>query len=226
MTALAIVQWAAIVVLYLALASVLREVRLLRAQVTRWQAQVDAHATTFAANPAGRLDARLEGVAPGRAAVVLVATSTCPLCRLVLERLDSAPLDPSQSGLEAVLLTYEDVDDWGVMPSRMRVVRDDAAWSQLAHLEPPLLARLAPDGTVVDLVLPVSERDVDEALRAWSRPDGMVDSHVESRARSAGEGDAIGGRATVGDALEPDDRTDSDQPHPVRPDRFDHWSPR
>ena len=44
----------------------------------------------------------------------------------------------------------------------------DAAWSQIAHLEPPLLLRLDPDGTVTDLVLPVSESDVDSALRAWS----------------------------------------------------------
>lgn len=178
LTALSIVQWVALVVLYLALAAVLGEVRMLRAQVSRLQAGLSAglggdDAPGFASNPAGRLGVRLETVAPGRPAIVLAATSSCPLCRLLLEHLDTRRADPEQSDLEqpereTVLLTHEDAQAWGAQPRRLRVVRDDAAWSQIAHLEPPLLLRLDPDGTVADLVLPVSESDVDSALRAWS----------------------------------------------------------
>lgn len=167
LVALTIVQWAALVLLYLALAAVLREVRMLRAQVTRLQAGMSVGDGGFSSNPGGRLDGRLETVAPGREAVVLVATSTCPLCRLVLERLDDAPTDLRDQGWETVLLTYEDEAAWGTPPRRLRVVRDEAAWSVLAHLEPPLLVRLAADGRITDLVLPTSEAGVDAALRTW-----------------------------------------------------------
>ncbi len=192
--ALTIVQWAALVVLYLALAAVLREVRLLRGQVSRLQAALATGLTrtdpaggpATSGGPAPGL--RLETVSPGRTAIVLVATSTCPLCRLVLERLDtvvpetgscprvaqqigSAPppqSGPEPAGVDLVLLTYEEPAAWGEPPRRLRVLRDESAWSQLAHLEPPLLAWLEPDGTVRDLRLPADESDVDAAVRAWS----------------------------------------------------------
>lgn len=166
LTALTLLQWVALVVLYLALAAVLREVRMLRGQVARLQAGVGVPGASSAGSALG--DATRLAVSPGRPAIVLVATSTCPLCRLVLERLDAGPVDPRSAGLDAVLLTYEDEAAWGELPTRLRVVRDADAWSALAHLEPPLLARLDSGGQVVDLVLPASENDVDTALRAWA----------------------------------------------------------
>ena len=57
------------------------------------------------------------------------------------------------AGVDLVLLTYEEPAAWGEPPRRLRVLRDESAWSQLAHLEPPLLAWLEPDGTVRDLRL-------------------------------------------------------------------------
>lgn len=190
-----IVQWAALVLLYLALAAVLREVRLLRGQVSRLQAALATGLTRT--EPTGVSGGsgpglRLEAVAPGITAIVLVATSTCPLCRLVLERLDtlvpetgpgpqaevvaqqiesvppSAESVPEPGRVDHVLLTYEEAAAWGEPPRRLRVVRDETAWSQLTHLEPPLLAWVEPDGTVRDLRLPASESDVDAAVRAWS----------------------------------------------------------
>src|SRR5947207_16019677 len=95
--AFAVITWAAIVVLFLALGAVLREVRLLRGLVAR--------------NPAGfsstKPDISLDGefASGGPARIVVAADSGCPLCLAVVDRLaDRAP--------GAVLLTHEPSAVW------------------------------------------------------------------------------------------------------------------
>lgn len=155
--ALVILSWIAIVILYLALAAVLREVRMLRRRL-------DERAAT-AAPPAELIlpASFVERIAePGRERTVLVADSTCPLCRhaaaVLAER--AAP------DFRPVLLTYEPPDRWSSLPDGVELVQDSDAWSSLAHLTPPVILTVGADGTVGSLHLPSSERDVAGALAA------------------------------------------------------------
>src|SRR4051812_38187025 len=101
-----IVTWAAIAVLFLAVGAVLREVRLLRALITR-----DAG---FAATaPDLRLD---PGVVQGRDNIVLASDSGCPLCAAVASRLAARAV---AEGARPVLLTYEEPTTW---PEEIRSV--------------------------------------------------------------------------------------------------------
>lgn len=162
-TALWVLAWVAIVVLYLALSVVLREVRTLRAQVSRLTEQVARHQAEpgALATPAIVMPASVTGTRPR---VVLAAESTCPLCRVVLARLgryaDSVPGD-------IVLLTHEPSAAWDAIPAGIDLVRDDDAWREIAHLSPPILFLTAADGHVVDLVLPSRESDVDSTIQEW-----------------------------------------------------------
>ena len=145
----------AIVVLYLCLAAVLREVRLLRAQVAR---------LTATSAPTGqhlRLPAGLTG---GRDAVVLASDSRCPLCRVVLAAL--ADLSPRLAE-PPVVLTHEPATDWGDLPPGLRLVRDEDAWRELAHLSSPVLLSVAGNGTVRELLLPANEHEVAATLQRW-----------------------------------------------------------
>lgn len=155
-TALWVLTWIAIVVLYLCLAAVLREVRLLRSQVARLQA-----------SPSGENDAEAlpTSLTEDGNGIVLVADSSCPLCRLSLARLGELS---EQLPARPVVLTHEAPDQWDEVPAGVRLVRDERAWSSVAHMAPPVLLRLAPDGTVLDTVLPVNERDIDSAVLRWT----------------------------------------------------------
>lgn len=169
-----IITWVAIVVCYLGLAAVLREVRILRHQVSRLSFAAGQLATagpredgiTSTQGQGLRLPAVLEPSAEGhpQPAVVLAATSGCPLCRVALQRVGE--LGPRLAA-PVTLLTYEDHAAWGDLPSGVRVVRDDEAWSEIAHLAPPALLRVAATGAVTEIQLPVGAASVDETLASW-----------------------------------------------------------
>ncbi|MGP3947157.1 hypothetical protein [Streptomyces sp. 7N604] len=153
--ALVILSWIAIVILYLALAAVLREVRMLRRRL-------DERAGT-AVPPAELVlpPSFVERIAePGRERTVLVADAGCPLCRhaaAVLAEMATPDFRP-------VLLTYEPPERWSSLPDALELVQDRDAWSSLAHLSPPVLLTVGTDGTIGSLHLPSSERDIAGAL--------------------------------------------------------------
>ncbi|GAA3464905.1 hypothetical protein GCM10018963_69180 [Saccharothrix longispora] len=140
-TAFAVLTWVAILVLFLGLAAVLREVRLLRATVARDPGGFSAAQPDLVLGPrfAGR--------------VVLAADSGCPLCVAVARRLT-----------DAVLLTHESPDVWD---TRLDVVRDREAWRVVSHLAPPVLMLVDAAGRVARVVLPVREEQVDDVLDEW-----------------------------------------------------------
>ena len=150
--ALWIVTWVAIVVLFLAVGAVLREVRLLRVLVTR--------DTGFAAAaPDIRLFPELVG---GQDRIVLASDSGCPLCGAVASRLAARAV---ADGARPVLLTYEDPDTWPEpIRSAFTVVSDQTAWQKIAHLSPPVLMAVTADGTVRQLGLPVDEGSAEQML--------------------------------------------------------------
>ncbi|SES41615.1 hypothetical protein [Actinokineospora terrae] len=140
MTAFLVITWVAIVVLFLGLAAVLREVRLLRAVVGR-----------DAGGFSGAADIELGPRFAGR--VVLAADTGCPLCREVAERLT-----------DAVLLTHEPASAWDV---GLDVVSDREAWRAVSHLAPPVLMSVGADGVVRRVSLPVRAEQVDAVLDDW-----------------------------------------------------------
>ena len=144
-----IITWVAILVLFLALAAVLREVRLLRGMVLR-----DTHGYA-ATGPDTVLGPRFAG------RVVLAADTGCPLCVAAAERV--AALAP-----RSVLLTHEPPSAWDGRGAGLEVVADREAWRAVAHLSPPVLMRVDTAGRVTALVLPTRVSEVDEALREWS----------------------------------------------------------
>jgi len=151
-----IVTWVAIVVLFLAVGAVLREVRLLRILITR-------DAGFSSATPDLRLD---PGVVEGRDNIVLASDSGCPLCAAVASRLAARAVE---DGARPVLLTYEDPTTW---PDEIRevftVVSDQSAWQKIAHLSPPVLMAVAADGAVRQLGLPVDEGSAEQMLDKWT----------------------------------------------------------
>jgi hypothetical protein len=156
--AFAIVTWAAILILFLAVGAVLREVRLLRATML-------GNSSGFAdATPRIRFD-RLREAAP-EARIVLAVNSDCQLCiaaaDLVAERVADLPAP-------AVLLTLEPSPSWlDRLGDRLQVITDRDEWRVMGHLTPPVLMRLDADGNVLDLVLPVNLGQVEQVLRQWS----------------------------------------------------------
>lgn len=159
--ALNILQWVAIVVLYLGFAAVLKETRELRGQVSRLRSQLATVEDGGAEATQDRLPARVTG---GQDGIVVVADTTCPSCAMVLERLTTL-----RHSLVApvTLLTWEPEEDWSHLDPQFRVVRDAEGWSVLGHLTPPLLARVDQEGVVHALHLPVTVEDVDSTLTTW-----------------------------------------------------------
>src|SRR5687768_14802628 len=128
---LVILSWIAIVILYLALAAVLREVRMLRRQF-------DERAATTAAPPAELVlpTSFVKRIAvPGGERTVLVADAGCPLCRHAAAML----ADMATPDFRPVLLTYEQPEKWSSLPDTVELVQDRDAWSSLAHLSPPVI---------------------------------------------------------------------------------------
>lgn len=159
--ALQILQWVAIVVVYLGFAALLRETRLLRGQVSRLQLQV----STLGGEAGARAEEEPlpERVTGGRDGVVVVADTTCPSCALVLERLMS---HRGHLRAQVTLLTWEPEEDWSHLES-VRIVRDAQAWSNLAHLTPPILLRVEASGRIASLHLPSGIEDIDATLTSW-----------------------------------------------------------
>ncbi|GAA3015114.1 hypothetical protein [Actinokineospora diospyrosa] len=141
MTAFLVITWVAIVVLFLGLAAVLREVRLLRAAISRDPGGYDS------AQPDIVLGERFAG------RVVLAADTGCSLCHAVADRLTGA-----------LLLTHEQASVW---ETRLEVVTDREAWRAVSHLAPPVLMLVGLDGRVRRLSLPVRADQVDEVLDEW-----------------------------------------------------------
>ncbi|MFJ3955825.1 hypothetical protein ACIPXV_38300 [Streptomyces libani] len=157
--AMVILSWIAIVILYLALAALLREVRMLRRQVNE-------RAATGAASAELQLPASFVAriAEPGRERTVLVADAGCPLCRYAAAVLAEA----ATSEFRPVLLTYEPPEKWSALPETVQLVQDGDAWSSLAHLSPPVLLTVGADGTVGSLHLPSSEHDIAAVLAVTS----------------------------------------------------------
>jgi hypothetical protein len=152
--ALLVLTWAAIIILFLGLGAVLREVRLLRAQV-------DA-----AAASGERIDIELpRSVAGDQGGLVLAVDSGCPLCIAVVQQVGSAMPGPGRG--TAVLLTFEPEEQWNGLNGGLPVVRDDRAWSAIAHLSTPILLQVDGQGQVQRLHLPANERDVTPVLQSW-----------------------------------------------------------
>ncbi|MBL6276944.1 hypothetical protein JMF97_12310 [Micromonospora fiedleri] len=150
--ALTILNWIVILILFLAVGALLREVRMLRALVVR-------EVSYSSAGPDLVLGAT---VTDGADRVVLASDTGCPLCGAVTARLAELA---GAAGVRPVLLTYEDVEQW---PEAVRqefdVVSDRDEWQKIAHLSPPVLMAVRADGRVVDLALPV---DVGSAERQF-----------------------------------------------------------
>ena len=153
-TALTVLTWAAIILLFFGLAAVLREVRLLRGMVTR-------SADGFVAVPPDLdLGPRFAGDG-GR--IVAAVDSGCPLCLTVVERL-------ATSGAEATLLTHEPVTTWADLAHGLPVISDGEAWRSVSHLAPPVLMLLDGAGRVRRMLLPVRAAEVDTTLAGWAVP--------------------------------------------------------
>jgi hypothetical protein len=148
-----IVTWAAILGLFLGLAAVLREVRLLRGLVTR---NPDGFVT---APPELSLGERFAGGSGSR--IVLAADSGCPLCVRAVERLARVR--------DAVLLTHESGAVWERVAGRLRVVSDRESWRTISHLSTPVLMLVDGSGVVRKMVLPVREEEVDRVVGEWDR---------------------------------------------------------
>jgi hypothetical protein len=144
--ALWIVTWTAIVLLYLALAAAVREVRLLRGTVLR--------------AAAGEPDLRL-GPAVG-SGLVIAADSGCALCLAVIERLNARHVP-------ATVLTHEPAQAWAERAGSLRVVSDREAWRAVSHLSPPVLMLLDEGGAARKVLLPVRVEEVDAVLAGWER---------------------------------------------------------
>ncbi|MCO1581101.1 hypothetical protein M8C13_35650 [Crossiella sp. SN42] len=152
--ALLILAWLAIALLYLGLAAVLRELRLLRRQLTARQA---TGADLAELRLPGSVTARFDGPR-----TVLVADSGCPLCQFAAAEL-------ARHAARPVLLTYEEADAWPDLPATVELVTDRAAWQALAHLNPPMLLSVTADGRIDSLVLPTTAAEVRRALHTPER---------------------------------------------------------
>jgi hypothetical protein len=157
--ALAVVTWAALLVLYLGFAATMRQVRLLRAELTSLRAGGHARAVG--------VDLRLPALADARAPrtrLVVAADTGCPACHLTVGALrDLAP----RLRTTPILLTYESPDVWRSAAEGLDVRRDPDSWRLLAHLSPPVLMTVDAMGQVADVVLPTHRDDVTRALDAW-----------------------------------------------------------
>jgi hypothetical protein len=148
-----VLVWVAIVVLFCALAAVMREVRLLRGMVLGGE-----KGFTEATHPEITLGPDFAG---GRERIVLAADTGCPLCLSAADRL-------GQRAPGATVLTHEDVAAWDGRADGLEVVRDRESWRAISHLAPPVLMRVDGTGRVGTLVLLTRVSEVDEMVMEWS----------------------------------------------------------
>jgi hypothetical protein len=169
-SAFVVLTWAAIVVLFLAVAALLREVRLLRAFVARTS---DGYS---AAPPLIRFDS--EQLANGREQIVVAADSGCPLCGEVVSELAHRSTEEGA----AVVLTYEPSSAWpDELLGGLRLVTDRDAWRAVGHLTPPVLMKVDGSGTVQQLVLPMSAGDALQRIDGWLAPRQAARADVPER---------------------------------------------
>jgi hypothetical protein len=162
--ALLILSWIAIIVLYLGLAAVLREVRMLRREVAAASSMSwleDAEQDEVVRLP--------PGVAPGRT-VVLASDSSCPLCRLLVSAL-AAQRDAILAPV--VVLGYEQPEEWRAFPTELTYVQDESAWQQIAHLSPPVLLVTDGAGVAEQIAMPSSEAEAIHLLQLWGLWSGV-----------------------------------------------------
>jgi hypothetical protein len=172
-TAFLIITWLAIVVLFLGLAAVLREVRLLRGLITR---EPHRYATSAPDIALGGRFAR-----GGGPRIVLAVDSGCPLCLAVTQRLAAR----DGTGPPVVLLTHEPPESWAGIAGPLEVVSDRESWRAVAHLSPPVLMLVDGGGRVERLVLPVREQEADEVWDRWRESSGEENPDVvDARANS------------------------------------------
>ena len=153
--ALNIALCAAVLVLYLGLAAVLREVRLLRGTVLR-----------AAGGFAGQQGVRLGGPL-ATAGIVVAADSGCALCLAVIDRLAAL-------GVPASVLTHEPGHVWDGLAAGLVVVSDPESWRAVAHLSPPVLMRVGGDGAVGATLLPAGVDEVDGWIERMGRDRGAA----------------------------------------------------
>jgi hypothetical protein len=169
--AFSVLTWAAIVVLFLGLGAVLREVRLLRGLVTRdpdgftaarpdlslgrsFAVTLDGSAGDGSAGDGSAAD----GAATRR--MVVAADTGCGLCVAVVRRL-------ARRGAAATLLTHEPAEVWADLAGSLPVISDREAWRAISHLSPPVLMQVDTAGMVHKLLLPVREEQVDSVAAEW-----------------------------------------------------------
>ena len=159
-TALWIVTWLAIVLLFLAVGAITRELRLLRERIDAAGSTTDgyvAHPPDITFDPAV--------VPPG---VVVAGDADCPLCLVVA---DLAARRVRAGADRPTLLTHQSLDEWPAQVVRdLRPVRAQDQWREVAHLTPPALMRVAADGRVTELSLPLTEAAALEVLDRWLTP--------------------------------------------------------
>jgi hypothetical protein len=147
-----VLVWVAIVVLFCALAAVMREVRLLRGIVLQGGKGFTAARPEITLGPE---------FADDRTRIVLAADTGCPLCLSATERL-------RQRAPGATVLTHEDVAAWDGLADGLDVVRDRESWRAISHLAPPVLMRVDGTGRVGKLVLLTRVSEVDDMVTEWS----------------------------------------------------------
>ncbi|HEV2782813.1 MAG TPA: hypothetical protein VGX25_25765 [Actinophytocola sp.] len=147
-----ILVWVAIVVLFCALAAVMREVRLLRGIVLREEKGFASARPEITLGP---------GFADGRTRIVLAVDSGCPLCVAATERLGR--IAPG-----ATVLTHEDASALAGLATGLDVVHDRDSWRAISHLASPVLMKVDGAGRVEELVLPTRVSEVDDMVTEWS----------------------------------------------------------
>jgi hypothetical protein len=151
-TAAIVALAAAVVLLWLGLVRLAYEVRQLRRLVLDKEPGVPEEALRLPAEEVRFL---------GRP--VLAVSSSCDSCWVALaEARAHADATP---GL--VVLTYQDPEVFASAAGDLPVVRSRTAWRAVAHLSPPVLLRVEPDGRVAEVSLPAGAGDVTEALSRW-----------------------------------------------------------
>ncbi|TMR95454.1 hypothetical protein [Nonomuraea basaltis] len=155
-TALWIVTWAALILLYLALLRVFHELRTLRAELA-----------SSRLNTAGQQPIDLPGWQEPEARVVLAVDSTCPACWATVE--ETTPLS---GATKIILLTHEPAATWAAVQDKFDVREDTAAWTALAHLSAPIVLLVGPSGRVEEVVLPAKQGDAQEAILRWTAMKG------------------------------------------------------
>jgi hypothetical protein len=152
-----LVTWAALILLYLALARVFYELRALRAGL--------APGTTSptASNPSIRLSWTWP---TGERRIVLAVDSSCAACWAAVE--EAADATAVQAVAPTVLLTHEPAARWKAVEQKFDVRVDEQAWSALAHLSAPILLWLNSNGHAEEIVLPAKPGEVREAINRWN----------------------------------------------------------